>query len=177
MDGDVLHLQLVNTGRSPLQLDVCSRHALAAPIELVLDPGEERAADVATLAGSYDVAVHGPDGFLRHLAGDTASTLAGVEASLEITGPMSAPTLRLVLHNADGVTRAFTVSSRLGGCASHHVPPRSAKQLLFQPLQHDHGWYDLSAGLDGVTSWGRRFAGHLKPSPGGRIAVRRIASR
>ncbi len=162
VDGGVLRLQLVNTGTSPLQLAVCSHHLTAEPVRHDLDPGEQKAAELATSdGGSYDIAVHGPDGFLRRLAGDTASTQAVVDASIEVTGAPDTPTVRLVLHSADGVTRSFHVSSRLGVSAAHRVPARSSKQLLFQPLQHDDGWYDLTAGLDGVTTWGRRFAGHL----------------
>jgi phospholipase C len=162
VEGGVLRLQLENTGGSPLQLAVCCHHLAATPVNHDLYPGEQRAADVITVHGTYDVAVHGPNGFVARLAGDAASTLAGLEASLEVTGPAGAQTLRLVLQNADFVTRAFKVSNRLGGSAAYRVPPRSAKQLLFQPLQHDHGWYDLAAAIDGVTSWGRRFAGHLE---------------
>ena len=162
-DEGVLRLRLNNTGTSNLQLVVDRRHPpVGPPLHYDLAPDQEHAAEVVTAAGTYEVAVHGPNGFLRVLGGDTASTLAGVEATLEVTGPASAPTLRLVLHNADGVTRAFRVSNRLGGSAAHRVPPRSTKDLLFQPLQHDRGWYDLTVDVEGVTSWGRRFAGHLE---------------
>jgi phospholipase C len=39
--------------------------------------------------------------------------------------------------------------------------------VAFDPLESDHGWYDIALTLDGQPAYARRFAGHLtngKPS-------------
>ena len=161
-DDSVVELQLGNSGPLALKLTVHSHHLVdLEPEHHDLMPGQAFAVEVPTSSGVYDIAVHGPDNFLRTVAGDMASTLAGFEASLSVTGPPGSPGLLLELRNADRVTRVFTVANRIGSSASHRIAPGNSHEVRFQPLAHDDGWYDFTVTVEGVSSFSRRFAGHL----------------
>jgi phospholipase C len=164
-DDIVVELQLGNSGSRALKLRVHSHHLVdLEPESYDLMPGQAFAVEVPTASGVYDIAVHGPDNFLRTVAGDMASTLAGFEASLNITGPAGSPGLLLELRNADRVTRVFNVANRIGSGAAYRIAPGNSHEVRFQPLQHDDGWYDFTVTVEGVSSFSRRFAGHLTSS-------------
>jgi hypothetical protein len=165
VDEGLARLQLANAGPHALRLAVHPHHLVElAPARYDLMPVQTISVDVPTSGGVYDIAVHGPDGFLRTIAGDTASTLAGFEADLTVTGPSTSPGLLLELRHADRITRLFKISSRIGAAASYRIAPGSSHEVRLQPLQHDAGWYDLTVMVDGVSSFSRRFAGHLGSS-------------
>jgi phospholipase C len=105
--------------------------------------------------GSYDLSVHGPNGFLRvfkgpnkvagpevtarHLGDDVELTLVNKgsgTATLRLTGGYGLP------------SRTFTV--RPGATVRHTVD-----------LTASHRWYDLSVTSDADAGYLRRFAGHV----------------
>jgi phospholipase C len=165
VDEGLAHLQLANAGPHALRLAVHRHHLVnLLPARYDLMPGQSISVDVPAANGVYDIAVHGPDGFLRTIAGDTASTLASFEANLTVTGASVSPVLSLDVHNGDRITRIFKVSSRIGAAASYRIAPGSSHEVRLHPLQHAAGWYDLTVTVDGVSSFSRRFAGHLASS-------------
>jgi hypothetical protein len=99
------------------------------------------------------------------VAGDTASTLAGLEVALAMTGPASAPGVSLQLRNGDRVTRVVSVCSRIGPAVSYRLAPGGTRDVQFHPLKNDLGYYDLTVTVEGVSSFSRRFAGRLEPGP------------
>ena len=115
-----MQVQLTNAGSGALQLSVFGYHLPGLPPnrhDLALVETQE--VDGGHRIGAYDVAVHGPNGFLRDLRGDAVATSAGVEATLNISGFRSkAPELQLVLRNAGSATRS--IYRRTG---SAHPPP------------------------------------------------------
>jgi phospholipase C len=162
-DDSVVELRLGNPAPEALQVSVHSHHLVdLAPERQDLMPGQAMSVEVPTASGVYDIAVHGPENFLRTLAGDMASTMAGLEASVTISGSAAAPGLRLNLRNADRVTRVFTVTNRIGSSTTHRIAPDGSFDVRFQPLKHDDGWYDFTVTVEGVSSFSRRFAGHLQ---------------
>jgi phospholipase C len=114
------------------------------------------AAVTVPVAGAYDVAVHGPNGFLREARGGSAT--AGVEVAMTIVGPAAHPKLRLTLSKLG----SGAVTARVSGLGG---PPRSisiAPGGTSIDVAPDHGWYDLTVTLDGHADYARRFAGHLE---------------
>jgi phospholipase C len=175
VQGNAVELRLGNSGPQALQLAVhCYHRSDPRPERHDLMPGQSISVEIPTTAGIYDIAVHGPNGFLRTIAGDMASTLAGFDASLTINGPANSPALLVELRNADRITRMLKVASRVGAAESYRLAPDSSQKMLLRPLQRDTGWragwYDLTVTVDGVSSFSRRFAGHLskaRPFPVG----------
>ncbi|POX45199.1 phospholipase C, phosphocholine-specific [Streptomyces sp. Ru71] len=107
-------------------------------------------------AGSYDLTVHGPNGFLRSFKGrnkvagpEVTARYSGDEVELTFTNSGSGA-VRLTV--ADGYTGAKrTVSVRAGA---------TVKQLV--DLTASRRWYDLTVTSDADASYVRRFAGHVE---------------
>ncbi|WP_028798959.1 phosphocholine-specific phospholipase C [Streptomyces sp. 142MFCol3.1] len=106
--------------------------------------------------GSYDLTVHGPNGFLRTFRGPgrTAGpevTARHVGDNLELTfSNKGSGTVRLKLTDGYGAgPRSFKV--RPGATVKHTVDLRSSKR-----------WYDLTVVSDADAGFLRRFAGHVE---------------
>ncbi|MFD7708736.1 phosphocholine-specific phospholipase C [Streptomyces sp. NPDC059786] len=106
--------------------------------------------------GSYDLTVHGPNGFLRTFRGPNAT--AGPEVTARHTGDdvqltftnHGARTVGLKLTSGyGGQPKSFRV--RPGATVRHTVALRSAKR-----------WYDLRVESDADDTFLRRFAGHVE---------------
>ncbi len=142
-----------NHGSAALQLAVYP--GAGAPQHVDVTPGGSATATVPLVLGAYDVAVHGPNGFLRTAAGDASS--AGVEVAVTITGSARRPTLTLRATNTGTAPATLTLT---GGLLT--VPAGATRTHTYQPFEHDHGWYDITATWAGHPTWVRRFAGHLE---------------
>lgn len=105
------------------------------------------------VGGSYDFAVHAPNGFLFEASG-TAET-AALTATAAVGGNAAQPTFVVTVSNSGG--SALTV--QIGGGSAMTIDA-GAKRDITAPL--DQGWYDLTLSLAGNSSWVRHFAGHLE---------------
>ena len=124
-------------------------------------PGEQESPTVP-FAAAYDIAVHGPNGFLREARGDGSTV--GVEVAVVIAGSAAHPKLRVTFSKTGpGVTTArVTGLGGLGGPARTIGIATGGESVDVDPLAHDHGWYDIAVSLDGHPGYARRFAGHLE---------------
>jgi phospholipase C len=111
--------------------------------------------------GSYDLTVHGPNGFLRIFKGnnktagpEVTARHVGCDVELTFTNKGSA-TVNLKLTNGyGGQPQAFKV--RPGATAKHTVDLRASKH-----------WYDLTVVSDADAGFLRRFAGHVENGQSG----------
>jgi phospholipase C len=152
-----IKLRLENHGASALQLSSHAYHLAGISQRFDVPAGGTVDGDVHFSAG-YDLAIHGPNGFLVEATGNTLT--AGVEARLSLAGGSK---LELKVTNSRSVPVTIAVTGKPG----FTVGPFGSKELTLDPLAKDHGWYDVSLSLNGQPSWRRRFAGHLengKPS-------------
>ncbi|MFE7318439.1 phosphocholine-specific phospholipase C [Streptomyces sp. NPDC057555] len=108
--------------------------------------------------GSYDLTVHGPNGFLRTFKGPgnklTPEVTARHDAAsgrleLSLTNPGSTP-CHLTLANAYGGPRQ-TVRVDPGGTVTQRIDLTASKR-----------WYDLTVTADSDAGFLRRFAGHVE---------------
>ncbi|MFE9998139.1 phosphocholine-specific phospholipase C [Streptomyces avermitilis] len=106
--------------------------------------------------GSYDLTVHGPNGFLRVFQGPGGAagpevTARHVGSDVRLTFTNKGPaTVRLELTDGyGGKPRSFKVRS--GATVKHTVDLRAARR-----------WYDLTVVSDADTGFLRRFAGHVE---------------
>ncbi len=168
--GSTLRLELANPAGRGVQLAVLARHLPQVGMQRSdVAPFDTRLVTLPAARGRYDVAVHGPDGFVRELRGDAASTLAGLEATACLQRSASGPVLQLELHNADGVTRTLRVADGGGRAHVRRLASRSTDTLTYGLTSEPGGWYDLTISAQGITSFKRRFAGrvgHLDATPG-----------
>jgi phospholipase C len=134
-----LKLNLANHGTQALQLAAYAYHAGGAPQRFDIPPSGVVTGDVA-YGASYDVAIHGPNGFLVEASGSAPGLDAAV--TFEAT-----PALRVTVTNSGPAPVALNgVIVPAGG--SHDFPLVTA-----------NGWYDVTFEAPG---WRRRFAGHLE---------------
>ncbi|MFJ3771777.1 phosphocholine-specific phospholipase C [Streptomyces sp. NPDC090075] len=106
--------------------------------------------------GSYDLTVHGPNGFLRTFQGpgkvagpEVTARPAGDDIELTLTNKGSG-TVKLTLANGYG-GKPCTVTVRAGATVKHTVD-----------LARSRRWYDVTVTSDADKTFVRRFAGHVE---------------
>ncbi|MFH8469456.1 phosphocholine-specific phospholipase C [Streptomyces sp. NPDC017991] len=112
--------------------------------------------------GSYDLTVHGPNGFVRVFKGP------GKAAGPEVTARHDGDDIELTLANKGARTVNLKLTDGYGG------RPRSFKVRPGATVKHTvdlragRRWYDLTVVSDADASFLRRFAGHVE---NGRVGV------
>jgi phospholipase C len=107
-------------------------------------------------AGSYDLTVHGPNGFVRSFKG------ANKAAGPEITARHSGDDVELTFTNKGTGTARLKVISGYGGRArTLTVRPGSTVRHCVD-LAASRRWYDLTVTSDTDPAFLRRFAGHVE---------------
>ncbi|MFD7292966.1 phosphocholine-specific phospholipase C [Streptomyces sp. NPDC059897] len=113
--------------------------------------------------GTYDLTVHGPNGFLRAFRGPGAAKAPEVTArhaadsgnlALTMTNPTDAAVHLGVSNAYGGGSETFTVKP--GTTVRHTVDLRASKR-----------WYDVSVVSDADKGFLRRFAGHVENGQAG----------
>jgi phospholipase C len=161
-----LAVHMSNHGSATLQLALYAHHALSDVTQRFdVNPGGSATATVAPdpLTGSYDVELHGPNGFVRQAAGNVLGPEAGVEATLGLVGAKSDhPMLELTLSNATPHIQTVRVQGLHAAEHSFEITPHSRQVLTLDPLASNHGWYDLVVSVEGAPVYRRQLAGHLE---------------
>jgi phospholipase C len=112
--------------------------------------------------GKYGIAIHGPNRFRWQFAGDANGASAGVE----VTGTYTSDgRLLLTMTNPTGADVSLTVTAnnyRSDGPWPYTVPAGGSITDQSWNLTSFDGWYDLSATVDGDSTFLRRFTGHYE---------------
>jgi phospholipase C len=103
--------------------------------------------------------VHGPNGFLREIAGTPATN--GLDVVARIVGPTDHPRLSLRLTNTQHRS-AVAVITGVGNEQQRLTIAPGTHTLGTDPIVTAHGWYDISVRIHGHHQYLRRFAGHLE---------------
>ena len=105
-----------------------------------------------------DLAVHGPNGFLRSFRNPART------AGPEVTARHNATTgnLDLTLTNAGTATAALTVSNAYAGAPQTVNVAKGATATLTLDLSGSHHWYDVTVTSSATTDFVRRFGGHVE---------------
>ncbi|MET7983061.1 phosphocholine-specific phospholipase C [Streptomyces sp. NPDC005281] len=106
--------------------------------------------------GSYDLTVHGPNGFLRTFKG------AGKVAGPEVTARHTGCDVELTLVNKGAATATLTLANGYGGQSQVFRVRAGATVKHTVDLRASACWYDLSVVSDGQAGFLRRFAGHVE---------------
>jgi phospholipase C len=110
--------------------------------------------DPADSGGSYDLTVHGPNGFLRTFRGGAA----GPEAVARHVGDG----LELTFTNRTSRAAVLTVTDGYGGRATTVQVRPGAVLKRTVDLAASRRWYDLTVTSDTDPAFVRRFAGHVE---------------
>ncbi|MFE9764086.1 phosphocholine-specific phospholipase C [Streptomyces sp. NPDC005808] len=106
--------------------------------------------------GSYDLTVHGPNGFLRTFKGP------GKEAGPEVTARHVGDNVELTLTNNGSGTVNLKVSDGYGGKPKSFKLRSGASVKHTFDLRASKRWYDLTVVSDADASFLRKFAGHVE---------------
>ncbi|WP_210587840.1 phosphocholine-specific phospholipase C [Streptomyces sp. GESEQ-35] len=106
--------------------------------------------------GSYDLTVHGPNGFVRAFKG------ADKTAGPEVTARHRGDDLELTLTNKGSATVELKVADGYGGRTRRFVVRRGATVRHTFDLAVSKQWYDLTVTSDADSAFLRRFAGRVE---------------
>ena len=114
----------------------------------------------------FDIAIHGPNGFLRHFTGNRAGPDVRAIGAFEVTN-RGHGRFCLQLKNASKhalTIQVFDNSNPRGAPREVAVNDGSSTSTVFTVTSFESGWYDftVSVGADATRQW--RFAGHVDTS-------------
>jgi len=160
-DSTSLHLAINNHGRLGVHLQARSLTVPGAPYSYTIGAGDKLSVSLAN-PGTYDLSVHGPNGFFRHFAGSPATTL-----QVDAHGEEGTVTLKISVANS---------GDRPG--RRHHRPPvvvnvadtyGNDRQIdvdrsgeITVPTRHSGGWYDIALTTPDDASFSYQLAGRLE---------------
>jgi phospholipase C len=154
-------LNFLNRGRAGAVFHVRARTAAAASgmqaQMFTVEAGRRLSASAAASpSGGYDLEVHAPNGFYRHLAG------AGAPGpQVTTTALRSGESLAVVVSN-DGPAVRITVTDNLDRRrATNYDLPRKGR-VRFVIGGRTNGWYDLAITSSGDAHFVRQLAGHVE---------------
>ncbi|MFC8867010.1 phosphocholine-specific phospholipase C [Streptomyces sp. NPDC057148] len=106
--------------------------------------------------GSYDLTVHGPNGFLRAFRGPNKVT------GCEVTARHAGDDLRLTLTNAGSGTARLRVTDGYGGRSRTVTVRPGATVRHTVDLARSRRWYDVTVTSESDPAFLRRLAGHVE---------------
>ncbi|HEY6523052.1 MAG TPA: phospholipase C, phosphocholine-specific [Solirubrobacteraceae bacterium] len=156
-DHSHLHLDLVNRGTLGVGLQARSLSVSGAPYSYTVGASHELSVQLPN-PGTYDLSLHGPNGFFRHFAGSRATTLevevqadhSGGQLRLRLSGPHGSG------HHHQTVVKVVDAYGR-----DRHVTLRGGGEVLVD-TQHSGGWYDLARTSPSDSSFSYQLAGRLE---------------
>jgi phospholipase C len=106
-------------------------------------------------AGSYDLTVHGPNGFVRVFKGNSTT-------GCEVTARHAGDDIELTFTNKGSGTARLKVTDGYGGPPSTVTVRPGARVCRTVELAAGRRWYDLTVTAEADKAFLRRFAGHVE---------------
>jgi phospholipase C len=127
-----------------------------APYSYTIGAGDELTTSVPN-PGTYDLSLHGPNGFFRHYAGSPA-TIVGVEVQTDPRAGL------LVLRISGGGHRdhaplVVTVADAYG--PDRRVRVHGTRDITIN-TRHSGGWYDIALSTPSDPDFSHQLAGRLE---------------
>ena len=153
---DRLNLAVKNEGSLGVGLQARSLTVAGAPYSYTIGAGHRIAVTLAN-PGTYDLSLHGPNGFFRHFAGSPATTLRVEEQGDRDLGEL---TLRIT-HGNHRRPVVVNVANAYG--AKRHVTLDGTSEITID-TRHSGGWYDIALTTPSDARFGYQLAGRLESS-------------
>ncbi len=117
----------------------------------------------AVSAGEYELAVYGPNGFLREFVGNVGAASGGANPEARLEYDARGEGVVLTLSNHGDQPCRLKLSSAYGDEPGQvHVLQPGATFKDYRSLRESFGWYDLHVTADVPDGFLRRFAGHVE---------------
>jgi phospholipase C len=155
-DPDKLNLAVNNDGNLGVQLQARSLTVAGAPYSYTIGAGDDLTAALPN-PGTYDLSLHGPNGFFRHFAGSPDTVV-----TVEVHTDHRAGRLRLLLtaggdHHGSAVV--LDVADAYG--TDRHIKLHGTREITID-THHSGGWYDITLSTPGDATFGYQLAGRLE---------------
>jgi phospholipase C len=149
-----------NPGTAGAVFQVRDGTLIKPPRSYTVGPGKTLADSWSDRATNYDLAVYGPNGFLRHLKGGLNATSANVW----VRAAYNAATLELrsFLTNHGATSVQITATNRYTGQAVTKTIAAGATLTTIWKLSATGGWYDITIAAAEDSAYGYRLSGHIE---------------
>ena len=151
-----LNLAVRNRGRLGVGLQARSLTIAGAPYAYTVGAGDKMAAALPN-PGTYDLSVHGPNGFFRHFAGSPGTALR-----VEVDTERELGSLRLRLTDGGARRRAPVVVEVADAYGpDHRIGLHGTREITIH-TRHSGGWYDIALSTPSDASFSYKLAGRLE---------------
>jgi phospholipase C len=153
-------IEFANSGLATAVFHVRSGNVADVPRTYTVEPGKQLT-DKWTIPDAYDLAVHGPNGFLRRFKG---SAFGPRRAIIDIGAWDDAVRngIELMLVNRSAFTvRLSVINKYTGKSLSWTLKPHERVGRKWS-LQRQFGWYDFVFNVDEDPDFYYQFAGHVE---------------
>ncbi|MGZ4184804.1 MAG: phosphocholine-specific phospholipase C [Solirubrobacteraceae bacterium] len=155
-----LNLDLRNHGTLGAHLQARSLTVTGAPYSYTIGAGDRLAPSLPN-PGTYDLSLHGPNGFFRHFAGSPATTL-----QVEVHGDHDSGRLRVKVIDSGRHARNGSHRQTVVNVADAYGPDRritlDRDEEFTVDTRHSGGWYDIALTSNGDPSFAYGLAGRLE---------------
>jgi phospholipase C len=151
-----LNLSFENRGRLGLQIQARSLTVAGAPYSYTIGAGHELTTSLPN-PGTYDLSLHGPNGFFRHFAGSPDTAVQVVVHTNDRAGKVQ---LRL---SAGGRRHRQPVVVEVADAygPDRHITLHGTAEVTID-TRHSGGWYDIALSTPTDASFGYELAGRLE---------------
>jgi len=162
----VVRLVFRNTGKAGAVFQVRSGNGQSGPWTYTVGAGDETSDTFGTRgASSFDLAVSGPNGFLRTFAGGLAANSANF--TVRAIYDRESDGVALIIRNHGSNTEKVSIVDAYSGKTHSRVVHPLDSATFVSELHESFGWYDLTLTIDSDPKFRRQLAGHVetgKPS-------------
>ncbi len=160
-------IDFANTGDAGAAFLVYAAGSPDAPRSYTVEAGKRLSDKLPVNAGgAYDFTVHGPNGFLRRVAGrlSLSGLLHPRGRGLEVkeSYDVANGNLELRLINHGRAPSTFTIKSAYTGATVQRAVRGGDDAGAYLDLRGEHGWYDLTVTASTDADFQRRLAGHVE---------------
>jgi phospholipase C len=160
-------LTFANAGQAGAAFLVTASNRTDGPWTYTVEAGKSLSdfwSAVAATNGIYQLAVHGPNGFVREFGGNIAIARSGANPDVAAIYDTVNGTVILQLHNLGTSSCTLTVSANyysLGAPRTYSLAPGQSTEDVWS-LAASSNWYDLSIVSNSDPQYVRRLAGHIE---------------
>ncbi|UMR30064.1 phospholipase C, phosphocholine-specific [Massilia sp. MB5] len=159
-----VELSFINQGQAGAAFAVYSRLRTDGPWHYTVEAGKKIEKEVWNWSGNaYHLAVTGPNGYLRELAGGFLAA-GSAKPEVLVNYDSAKGNIEITLSNLEGGKAcSFTLGDNAYGAAAASYTVAAGQQLrLSCVLSSSFGWYDYSITSDADAQFLRRVAGHVE---------------
>jgi phospholipase C len=156
-----LQLRFRNSGKAGAVFQVRSGDGQCGPWTYTVGAGDETSDTFAANgAGSYDLAVYGPNGFFRAFAGGLVS--GGTNLAVDAVYDPVSESIALSIGNLGSSAEKISILDAYTGKTQTRVLHPQNRATFVDQLHESFGWYDLTLRVESDSSFIRQLAGHIE---------------